>query len=193
LAFEATNLSNDVPGSEIEAYLSGIAGIEQFKKAGFLNVRSDITSEMDSKDLEDAQITGGELHVGPNTITAPTSELLVILRAALLATEEEGFSAQDVENILLPADKADQIQLASAVTDFAMNLKRTEEKVQDILEKIDEVMAQCFGLALSEHDTIRKRCQQFPLSVTVERPRYAWSSDRKSQARRVYKPGQRFK
>src|SRR6185437_6242196 len=98
----------------------------------------------------------------------------------------EGFSAQDVENILLPAERAEQVRLASAVTDFAMNLKRTEEKVQDILGKIDEIMAPCLGLNPNEHDTIRKRCEQFPLSVTVERPRFAWSPDRKSQARRVY-------
>jgi hypothetical protein len=111
----------------------------------------------------------------------------------LLATEQEGFLAQDVENILLPADKADQVQLATVVTDFALNLKRTEQKVQGILEKIDEIVASGLGLTANEHETIRQRCQQFPLSVTVERPRFAWSADRKIQARRVYKPGERFK
>jgi len=46
---------------------------------------------------------------------------------------------------------------------------------------------------LAEHDTIQKRCQELPLSVTVERPRFAWSADRKTQARRTYRPGERFK
>ena len=177
----------------MEAYLSGVAEVEHFKKAGFLGVRSDRRSEMDSKDLEGAHISGCELHVGPNTITAPTPASLVVLRAALLATEQEGFSAEDVENVLLPADKAEAAQLAAAVTNFALNLKTTEHKVQDILEKIDETVASGLGLTPNEHETIRKRCQQFPLSVTVERARIAWSADRKSQARRVYKPGERFK
>jgi hypothetical protein len=49
------------------------------------------------------------------------------------------------------------------------------------------------GLTPAEHDTMRKRCQEIPLSVTDERPRFAWSADRKSQARRTYRPGERFK
>jgi len=54
-------------------------------------------------------------------------------------------------------------------------------------------VADGLGLAPTEHDTIRERCQELPLSVTVERPRFAWSADRKTQARRIYRPGERFK
>jgi len=35
--------------------------------------------------------------------------------------------------------------------------------------------------------------RNFPLSVTVERPRFAWSADCKTRARRIYRPGERFK
>jgi len=39
---------------------------------------------------------------------------------------------------------------------------------------------------------IRRRCTEFPLDVTVGRPRYVWSPDRKRQGRRTY-DSDRFK
>ena len=62
-----------------------------------------------------------------------------------------------------------------------------------ILEEIDEIVAEGLGLTAAEHETIRRRCREFPLSVTVERPRFAWSPDRKRPARRTYRPGERFR
>ena len=84
-------------------------------------------------------------------------------------------------------------QLAHAINDFAAHIQRTESRVKGILEEIDEIVAAGLGLSPQEHEIIKQRCQQFPLSVTVERPRFAWSADRKNQARRTYKAGERFK
>jgi hypothetical protein len=58
---------------------------------------------------------------------------------------------------------------------------------------MDDIVAEALGLTMKEHDLIRKRSKEFPLSVTVESPRYVWSPDRKRQARRIYEPGERFK
>ncbi|MGH9803340.1 MAG: hypothetical protein ACRD82_23500, partial [Blastocatellia bacterium] len=68
-----------------------------------------------------------------------------------------------------------------------------KSRMEQICEAIDEIVAEGLGLTPHEHETIRQRCQQFPLSVTVERPRYVWSPDRKRQARRIYESGKRFK
>lgn len=72
-------------------------------------------------------------------------------------------------------------------------MKHTQDRVLAILEEIDEIVAEGLGLTAAEHETIRRRCREFPLSVTVERPRFAWSPDRKRQARRTYRPGERFR
>jgi hypothetical protein len=193
LAQDATNLSAGVAGSEAEAYLAGHATIEQFKKAAFLGVQSSIDGEIDREDLAEAKVSGNEFRIGKTTVSAPNQDLLTLLRAALLATDQDEFTAEDLENALLPGDETARARLAYEIDDFAANIRRTEKSILGILEGIDEIVAAGLGLTPKEHDIIKRRCQQFPLSVTVERPRFAWSADRKSQARRIYKPGERFK
>ena len=48
------------------------------------------------------------------------------------------------------------------------------------------------GLSAEQQRTLRARCQEFPLSETVMRPRYLWSEDRKRQKLRRYDEGQRY-
>jgi hypothetical protein len=192
LAKRATILSAGVAGSEAEAYLAGNAKIKQFTKAGFLGVEFVMQGEIDREDL-DTKVSGNELRLGTTIVSAPNQDLLTLLRAALLATDKDEFTAEDLENALLPADEATRTQLAHAINDFAAHIQRTEITVREILEEIDEIVAAGLGLTSKEHEIIKQRCQQFPLSVTVERPRFAWSADRKSQARRIYIAGERFK
>jgi hypothetical protein len=192
LAKRATILSSGVAGSEAEAYLAGNAKIKQFTKAGFLGVKFVMQGEIDREDL-DTKVSGNELRLGTTIVSAPNQDLLTLLRAALLATDKDEFTAEDLENALLPADEATRTQLAHAINDFAAHIQRTEITVREILEEIDEIVAAGLGLTSKEHEIIKQRCQQFPLSVTVERPRFAWSADRKSQARRIYIAGERFK
>ena len=66
-------------------------------------------------------------------------------------------------------------------------------RLAEIIGGVGAAHANGFGLTPTEHETIRKRCQEFPLSVTVKRPRFAWRADRKTQAGRIYRPGERFK
>jgi hypothetical protein len=111
----------------------------------------------------------------------------------MLASDKDEFTVDDIENLLLPADASVRASIAAKVRGFAGDLEKTQQRVFAILEKIDEIVAEGLGLTPAEHDTIRQRCQELPLSVTVERPRFAWSADRKTQARRTYRPGERFK
>jgi hypothetical protein len=112
---------------------------------------------------------------------------------ALLARDEDEIEVANVQNILLPAEKSDRIRMSTEIEGLAAKLEHTKKRMANACEQMDEIVANALGLTVKEHELIRKRCQQFPLSVTVESPRYVWSPDRKHQARRLYVPGERFK
>jgi hypothetical protein len=194
LAYEATELSGSVKENETEAYLEAVAEVTRFEKAGFLGLQtSEKSGSLDREELAAAQITGKSLGVGAIVLSAPSRDVLTLARVALLATDKDEFEVEDIENLPLPAEASVRATIAGKVRGFAGDLEKTQQRVFAILEKIDEIVADGLGLTPAEHDTIRKRCQELPLSVTVERPRFAWSADRKAQARRTYRPGERFK
>jgi hypothetical protein len=194
LAVEATELSGSVKENEIEAYLEAIAEIAKFEKAGFLGLQaSEKSGSLDREELAAAQISGKSLDVGTIVLSAPSRDVLTLARVALLSTDKDEFEIDEIENLPLPAEAGVRADIAAKVRGFASNLEKTQKRVFAILEEIDEIVADGLGLTPHEHDTIRKRCQELPLSVTVERPRFAWSADRKTQARRTYRPGERFK
>jgi hypothetical protein len=118
---------------------------------------------------------------------------LILTRAAMLLSDKDEFTADDVENAPVPSDSKVREALAQRIRSFAADQKSIQDRVLGILEEIDEIIAEGLGLTPAEHEVIRRRCQEFPLSVTVERPRFAWSADRKRQARRIYEPGERFR
>jgi hypothetical protein len=194
LAFEATELSGSVKENETKAYSDAVADITKTEKAGFLGLQtSDKSVSLDREELAAAQISGKLLGVGAIVLSAPSPDVLTLARVALLATDKDEFEFEDIENLPLPAEASVRTAIAARVRGFAGELEKTQQRVFAILEEIDEVVAKGLGLTPAEHDTIRKRCQELPLSVTVERPRFAWSADRKTQARRIYRPGERFK
>ncbi|MGH9439088.1 MAG: Eco57I restriction-modification methylase domain-containing protein, partial [Terriglobia bacterium] len=193
LAREAARLSGSIVGSETEVYSAAIEQVRDFKKAGFLGLLvAEKSQTIDREDLA-VEIRGSEVLAGTQILRAASPDILVLARTALLATDQEEFTADDIESILLPADASKRREIAAKIRSFAGDLKTTQDRVLAIMEEIDEIVAEGLGLTAAEHETIRKRCQEFPLSVTVERPRFAWSPDRKRQARRTYRPGERFK
>ena len=97
-----------------------------------------------------------------------------------------------MENAPLPEDGAERSRIASAVKDFASTMKAKQARMGAIVAEIDEIVAEGMGLAPADLDTVRQRCQEFPLSVTVAQPRYVWSAGRKRQARREYDEDERF-
>jgi hypothetical protein len=119
--------------------------------------------------------------------------LELLARVALLATDADDFSAADIENLQLPADPGARKQLTEKIRNYAADLKKTQDRVLGIMEEIDEIVAGGLSVTPAEHDAIRNRCHEFPLSITVERPRFAWNPERKRQARRIYRLGERFK
>jgi hypothetical protein len=192
LAMEASELSALAAMSVTDIYLEFMEKAERFTKAGFLGLRlAEGLEEIDREEL--APSDEPQLGLGFKLLAADDPDLELLGTVALLATEEDEFGAQDVENLQLPAEAAARKQLAKKLRNYAADLKKTQDRVLGIMEETDEVVAEGLGLSAAEHDTIRRRCHEFPLSVTVERPRFAWNPERKRQARRTYRPGERFK
>ena len=178
----------------METYLAEIANIKEVRKAGFLGLEiADYAESLDREDLANMVIKGGQGFVGAASLKAKSDDLLTLVRVALLSTDKDEFTIDDIENVLLPARSQVLAALAEKVRNFEDETKKIRDRVLALLEEIDEIVAEGLQLTPSEHEVIRQRCQQFPLSITVERPRFAWSPDRKRQARRVYRPGERFK
>ncbi|MGO8733097.1 MAG: Eco57I restriction-modification methylase domain-containing protein [Terriglobia bacterium] len=194
LGREAARLSDSIPGTPVQFYLGARDQVKEFRKAGFLGLQvAKPDAVVDREDLAAARIEGSQLVVGRQILRAQSLDVLTLVQVALLATEADEFNAEDVENILLPADSGVRIEIATKIRNFESDLRQTQDRVLSILEEIDDIVAEGLGLTPTEHDTIRRRCQDFPLSVTVERPRFAWSADRKRQARRRYLAGERFR
>jgi len=191
LAQDAEVLSEGVQLDEIDAYLSMTAARVTMTKAGFLGLKA-VGETIDRDELADTKVTGKEVRIGDAAITGEPAAL-VLLRLALLARDEEEIDVAGVQNILLPAEKTDRTRLAKEIGGLAAQLEKSKHRMDALCEEMDEIVADALGLSAKEHDLIRNRCQQFPLSVTVGSPRYVWSPDRKRQARRIYEPGERFK
>jgi hypothetical protein len=193
LAVEASDLSGRVARNLLDAHADWIADIALFTKAGFLGVRSSGLAAIDREDLAAVQPQGNKLVVAGGEICCDSADTLLLTRTALLASDRDEFTAHDVENAPLPSDSNVRGVLAQKIREFAADQERIQSRVLGILEEIDEIVAEGLGLTAAEHEVIRRRCQEFPLSATVERPRFAWSADRKRQARRTYRAGERFR
>lgn len=193
LATEATALSQGVHLNELDAYQHLIAKCEKMTKAGFLGVQwSGEGLVIDRDDLIDSRVEGDRLQIGALRVTGEVAALH-LLRLALLAREAAEIPVAELQNVLLPDEPSERARIADETSGIVAKLEQIKQRMSDISEAIDEIVASGLGLTPQEHEQIRARCQQFPLSVTVERPRYVWSPDRKRQARRIYQPGEHFK
>lgn len=192
LAIAASEFSAQATKSVTDIYLEFIENVKRFTKAGFLGLRlAEGLEEVDREDL--APGDDPQLALSFKLFEASDPDLELVARVALLAKDEDEFSAADIENLPLPAEASARKELAAKIRNYASDLKKTQDRVLDIMEEIDEIVAEGLSLTPAEHEAIRKRCREFPLAITVERPRFAWNPERKTQARRTYRPGQRFK
>lgn len=114
-------------------------------------------------------------------------------RLGLLASDQDDFAPEDFHNVLIPAEESVREGILKQVRNLEKDLERARRKMDDILERVDDIVASGLGLTSAEHELIKKRCGEFPLSVTVGQPRFTWSADRKRQARRTYQAGERFR
>jgi hypothetical protein len=193
LAKEATRLSQDVHLDEVDRYLDLISQCQHLTKAGFLGIKwSGEENSIDRDDIVESKVEDKRLQIGTVIVTGEKAALQ-LLRLALLALDEEEISIETIQDVMLPSEATVRARITKEIIGLAAKLEKTQQRMSNIGEEIDEIVAAGLSLTKREHDLIIKRCQQFPLSATVERPRYIWSSDRKRQARRVYELGERFK
>ncbi len=192
LAIDASEFSGQATKSVTDIYFEFIENVKRFTKAGFLGLRlPEGLEEIDREDL--ASSDDPQFGLAFKLFETPDPDLELLARVALLATDDDEFSATDIEDLQLPSDPGDRKQLTDKIRNYSADLKKTQDRVLAIMEEIDEIVAEGLSLTPSEHVAIRKRCHEFPLSITVERPRFAWNPERKIQARRTYRPGARFK
>lgn len=191
LAVAAERLSHGQPPSALDLYQKEIVRLAR-DKAGFLGVKCEGSGRLDLAELEQAAIKDKRLPIGQITITAPNDDLLVLLRMALLSSGADEIAPDEIQNLLLPRESAERHTLAAQILEFEAKIRSTEDAMHEIEEEIDEIVATGLGLTPQMHETIKKRCKEFPLSVTVGAPRYIWSADRKVQAQRLYKEGERY-
>jgi hypothetical protein len=192
LAKEAASLSQGVHLNEMDAYTRLVSNHQSFTKAGFIGIQWFGATTIDRDDLIAATIESENLRIGPAVITGE-APALQLLRLDLLSMNKDEIPIEDIQNVMLPEQVTDRQRIAEEIAAVASKLEQIKQRMINISEEIDENVAAGLSLKPREHELIRKRCEQFPLSVTVERPRYVWSPDRKHQARRIYEPGERFK
>ena len=175
-----------------DVYAETVENVTKFTKAGFLGLRlAQGVEALDREDLAAEEAT--QMGLGFRLFEAGDADVELLARTALLASDDDEFTAKEIEDLQLPAEPKTRTQLAEKIRKFEGQVKETQSRVLAILEEVDEIVADGLGLSPAEHETIRQRCQEFPLSITVERPRFAWSPERKRQARRTYRLGERFK
>jgi len=191
LAVAAEKLSLGQPPSALELYKKESERLAR-DKAGFLGVKCEGSGRIDLAELERAAVKDNRLAIDPITITAPNDDLLILLRTALLSAGADDVAPDEIQSVLLPREAAERHNLAAQVIEFEKKLRSTEDAMHEIEEEIDEIVAAGLGLTPQMHETIKKRCTEFPLSVTVGAPRYIWSADRKVQAQRLYEEGTRY-
>jgi hypothetical protein len=192
LAIEASERSARAAMTVTDIYLDSMEKVEWLTKAGFLGLRlAGGLEEIDREELVPADEP--QIPLEFKSFLAEDPDLELLARVALLATDRDEFTAQDIENLPLPAEAPARKQLAEKVRNYAADIRKTQDRVLAIMEEIDEIVAEGLHLSSAEHDIIRKRCHEFPLLITVERPRFAWNAERKVQARRTYRPGERFR
>lgn len=192
LAIEAAELSARAQDTETGIYLAAMQTITEREKAGFLGVYLQGVP-IDAADLAAATPTGNTLAIEESVLHAPDADLLLLARLAALAAEPEEFDNQQWQDLVLPARPQERTVLAGRIRALSGQLAIQKARMEAIADEIDLLVAAGLRLTPAEHAVIVSRCQEFPLSVTVGRPRYVWNADRKVQARRIYESGARFR
>lgn len=193
LSVEAAKLSATTHLNEVETFIDLMANCSDLTKAGML--RLDFPSGdgfLDKDDVVAGQVHGGKLRLGETEISGDEASLF-LMRMALLALEKDEIRLSELQNVTLPRERSERQEMYQQISGLAHQLTQTATRVNAIGLEIDQIVAGGLGLPANGLEVISRRCEEFPLSATVNRPRYLWSPDRKRQLRRVYKAGQRFR
>ncbi len=192
LSREAHEISDNQSRSVLEYFMKKLISMKK-EKACFMGLKAVGIGKVKYSDFCMYDDTRLERNYDNLTISIPDADFYELLKVAFSVFGSDQWNVDDFQNVLLPASPEDRTKLAAAIRNFDHDLEQTKEKMAALQEQMDEIIAEGCGLTAAEYETIRNRCQEFPLNVTVGAPRYVWSEDRKVQAQRFYDQGIRFK
>ncbi|MGH7455866.1 MAG: hypothetical protein ACRENG_31205, partial [bacterium] len=145
LAKEATLLSQNVHLDELDKYLDLISHCQNLTKAGFLGVKwSGEGSMIDRDDLAESKIKDNRLQIGSVVISGEKAALH-LLQLALLALDEEEISIETIQDVMLPSEATERARITKEITGLAAKLEKTQQRMSDIGEEIDEIVAAGLG------------------------------------------------
>lgn len=148
--------------------------------------------ELSPKVLAAAALEGERLRLNGEAAIGGDADTLLLLLCAARALGTAVAPAQ-VANLQLPRERGERARVGAAIRSHPEARPRSLQEFQQLEIQIDEAVMEGLGLPPAERRVIAERCQQFPLSETVMRPRYLWSEDRKQQARRRYARDVRYR
>lgn len=198
LAADCAELSQKAEAGLDEAavFLNAMRQAKEREKLGFLGLTAPQASHetlLEREDLGEVDRKARTLALGGVMLAGPDPDLLVLARAAFLASDADSVTVEQLQNLAVPANAAQRRELARDLAGVEHALETLKSRMAANVASIDETVAEALGLTPKELQVIRRRCTEFPLDVTVGRPRYVWSPDRKRQTRRVYGDDDRYK
>ncbi len=140
--------------------------------------------------LRRPELAADELAIGKIRVrgdTAGLKLLLWLMQGHAVPVDREAAGALE-----LPRDPADRDQAVQAIERRVASRGALMDRLLEAEGEIDELVMDGLGLSAKQKQYLRERCEEFPLSETVMRPRYLWSEDRKRQPLRRYEKGKRY-
>jgi hypothetical protein len=195
LGTQAMSLAQLVDTDEVDVFLGEMAAMSDLMPAKLLP-KMDFSGwgrgEVPAEVLAQAAVGDDGLRLAENAVVKGDPDALVLLCCAARAVGSAVAPAQ-AGNIELPREGSERKRIAAAIRAHLEARPRLRQQFQDAEKQINDVMLEALGLTEAKRQYLLERCQQFPLSDTVMRPRYLWSEDRKQQARRRYAKDVRYR
>jgi len=144
-----------------------------------------------AQDVRQATIDGGALVLGDAAIRGDGAGLQLLVWLAEAQGRDLGRAT--VAAFSVPRSPEERLRAVAEIESRVAARGRLLDRLREVEDEIDETVMEGLGLSAEQKRTLRERCQEFPLSETVMRPRYLWSEDRKRQKLRRYEDGERYR
>jgi hypothetical protein len=145
---------------------------------------------VEGEDVLDGVVAAGVLGLGPAEVRGDEAGLKLFHWLAL--KQRADLHRTDAGAMVLPRDPQAR---EAVVRDIGTRMAARGlllDRLRAVEDEIDEIVMDGLSLSPDQKRTLRARCEEFPLSETVMRPRYVWSEDRRRQALRRYEDGDRY-
>lgn len=190
----AHELSTDIDTSELDLWADRRGSYtDTIRAVQLLNWTGWTEGTLTEAALQKATIDGGELRLAPLITVSGDHATLMLLLWTLQMSATADTTRDQAMNAQLPRDPHTRQQIVDEITTSRAGRDNCLRQLHESIEpEIDEIVIAGLGLSKDERNILVTRCQEFPLSETIGRPRYLWSEDRRKQALRRYTDGGRY-